>query len=266
MSQNDIFSYYPPKNKYIGILSIPHSGEEIPDDFHPYLSKNLKDLNCDVDYRVDALVDIDTLNKAGIAVIVSHIHRTCVDLNRSSDIAALAWKKNSKGAQLVIKEPEQEIKERMIRKYHVPYFEMIKTMINELHKETSHNISLVDLHSMPSEATEYHLKVTPDQPRFRPDFCVSDIEGLSCEESYIDMACNKLKVFSDDVNKNFPYYGGFITRHIHAQYKRINNIQIEISRALYMDEDKKELTLNKSDKLKENLTQSLVSFFKEVYR
>jgi N-formylglutamate amidohydrolase len=262
LNKTEIFRYYPPKNGYIGILSIPHSGESVPEEFQSFLTDNSIDLNCDVDYKVDHLVDIDKLTQAGIAVIVSNIHRTCVDLNRSADICVLTWKKNSKGKTLVIKEPSSEQRNQMVLKYHTPYFEMLKTMITELHKTTSKNISLIDLHSMPSEATEYHLKVTPDQPKQRPDFCVSDIEGLSAEKAFIDKACQDLMEFSSNVNKNFPYYGGFITRHIHKEYKKINNIQIEISRALYMDELKKELIQEKSSPLKENLTHALIKTFK----
>jgi N-formylglutamate amidohydrolase len=262
LNQPETFRYYAPKNKYIGILSIPHSGESIPTEFNGYLTPNTRDLNCDVDYRVDHLVDIERLNNEGIAVIVSNIHRTCVDLNRSPDICVLTWKKNSKGKQIVIKEPTVEQNNLMVLKYHTPYFEMLRTMITELHKKTSKNISLVDLHSMPSEATEYHLKVTPNQPRFRPDFCVSDIEGLSAEKTFIEQACKSLEVFSKNVKANFPYYGGYITRHIHKEFKRINNIQIEISRALYMDEEKKELITEKSTPLKKDLTEALIELYK----
>jgi N-formylglutamate amidohydrolase len=263
LNKSEIFRYYPPKNRYIGILSIPHSGEEIPEEFYQYLTTSMKDLNCDVDYKVDHLVDIESLNNAGIAVIVSNIHRTCVDLNRSPDISVLTWKNNSKGKKLVLKEPSTEQNNLMVLKYHTPYFEMIRTMISELHKKTDKKISLIDLHSMPSVATEYHLKVTPNQPKLRPDFCVSDIEGKSSEIEFLNAACEKLEAVSTSVNKNFPYYGGFITRHIHAEFDRINNIQIEISRAIYMDENTKELITDKSTKLKKHLTQALIRLYEE---
>ena len=110
MSQSEIFNYYAPKNNYIGILSIPHSGEHIPQEFKEFLISNQSDLDCDLDYKVDELVDIDTLTNNGIAVIVSNIHRACVDLNRAEDKSVLNWKKNSKGIQIVTSEPSSKTK------------------------------------------------------------------------------------------------------------------------------------------------------------
>jgi len=95
--ENSIFRYYPPQNGYIGIISIPHSGEVIPTEFLPYLTKDLRAIAEDVDTKVDHLVDIELLTQNGIAVLVSNIHRVCVDLNRAEDICVLNWKKNSQG-------------------------------------------------------------------------------------------------------------------------------------------------------------------------
>ncbi len=259
---NEIFRFYPAQNSNIGILSIPHSGEIIPEEFEAFLTKDSKALACDVDYRVDHLVDIEALNQAGVSVIVSNIHRTCIDLNRSQKDSVLNWKKNSHGVPLVENEPDTQQRSILEAKYHVPYFEMLKTMINKLHKETDKNISFIDLHSMPSRPTEYHLKLTPNQPKVRPDFCVSDIEGLSCEKAFIDQVCENLKSFSTEVTQNIPYYGGHITRFINSEYERINNIQIEISRAIYMDEEDKSLKQELVEKLKPNLTKALIDQFR----
>ena len=262
MKDESIFRYYQPKNGYIGILSIPHSGEIIPTEFQKFLTDNKHSLSMDVDYKVDHLIDIERLSNAGIAVIVSNIHRTCVDLNRPEEVSILNWEKNSQGDLLVLNRPSGKEKILLESKYYIPYFEMLKSMINELHKERSKKISFIDLHSMPSIATDYHLKITPDQNTIRPDFCVSDIKGLSSDKDYIDGACLELKRFADNVTQNDPYFGGHITRYIHAQYQRINNIQIEISRALYMDETKRNLIDNKSSILKKNLTAALLNFYK----
>lgn len=261
-AKNEVFQYYPPKNNYIGILSIPHSGEAIPEEFKEYITDDLTILAKDVDYAVDKLVDINALTEAGIAVIVANIHRTCVDLNRPSESCVLNWKKNSHGEQIVEKEPTEEINKLFVGKYHFPYFEMLKTMINELHKKTDKEISFIDLHSMPSKATEYHLKITPNQDIDRPDFCVSDISGQSCTKEFIDGVCLELEKFSSNVTQNKPYFGGHITRHTHATYERINNIQIEIKRGIYMDEIKRELIPSLSDELKPKLTQALINTFK----
>jgi len=263
MQDDSVFNFYPPKNKYIGVLSIPHSGQVIPKEFVQYLTKNTHAWDQDVDFKVNELVDIEKLTENGIAVIVANIHRVCVDLNRPPEAAVLNWKKNSMQVELVTSEPTEEDRKQYEMKYHAPYFEMLKAMINDLATHQKGIKSLIDLHSMPTKPTEYHLKVTPNQPLERPDFCVSDIEGISCEKEYIDFTCTNLSKFSNDVTKNIPYYGGHITRYIHATYENINNIQIEIKRGIYMDEETRELVPNLVDALLPNLTDALIDTFKK---
>lgn len=258
-----IFSYFPPKNGYIGILSIPHSGEDIPDEFREYITDDLTVLSRDVDFKVDELVDIGQLTENGIAVLVAHIHRTCVDLNRSEDICVLNWKSNSHGEKIVFKEPDERTIEVLTGKYYSPYYEMIKSSMNELAKVQKGTVTFIDLHSMPSKPTEYHLNINPNQKLQRPDFCVSDIEGLSCDKNFIDDVCMNLNSFSKWVTQNDPYFGGHVTRHVHATYKNKNNIQIEINRGIYMDEEKRVLNSELVSKLKPNLTAALLSVFKK---
>lgn len=258
-----VFDYYSPKNKYIGILSIPHSGEVVPDEFKEFLTDDLHAIGQDVDFKVDDLVDIQQLNDCGIAVIVAHIHRTCIDLNRAKDICVLNWKKNSQWIQLVENSPPDNQVKLLTQKYYAPYFEMLKALIHELHKHHNEEISFIDLHSMPSKPTKYHLDINPNQKMQRSSFCVSDIEGLSCSKIFIDFACEMLKAFDNNVTQNDPYFGGHITRHIHATYKRINNIQIEINRGIYMDEEKRVLKEDLVKNLKPNLTKALVSTFEK---
>lgn len=257
----NIFNYFAPKSAFRGILSIPHSGEVVPDEFKDYLTSDRKLIGKDVDYKVNELVDIDRLTEAGIAVIVSNIHRTCIDLNRDIDICVLNWKSNSHGEQLVIKEPTEQIVEELTQKYYAPYYEMLKSMINVLYKAQPGVVSLIDLHSMPSKPTKYHLDINPNQKMERPDFCVSDIEGLSCTKEFIDYVCCELETFSSWVTQNDPYFGGHVTRHIHATFQNINNIQIEINRKIYMDENKRELNSSLVKELKNNLTNSLIKSF-----
>jgi N-formylglutamate amidohydrolase len=256
-----IFRYFPPQNGYRGVLSIPHSGEVIPEELKPFLTNDSKALAKDVDYKVDELVDIEKLTQNGIAVLVANIHRTCIDLNRAKDICVLNWKSNSHGEKLVMKEPNQDQIISMTEKYYTPYYEMIKSSINELAKIKKDKITFIDLHSMPSRPTDYHLKINTNQKMERPDFCVSDIEGLSCDKAFIDFVCEKLGVFSSKVTQNDPYFGGHVTRHVHANFANKNNIQIEINRAIYMDEEKRCLTDSLVSTLKPNLTQALLETF-----
>jgi len=260
-----VFDLYAPKTqKLIGILSIPHSGETIPPLFEDYLTKEYRHRFEDVDTKVDHLVDIEKLQEKGIAVIVAHIQRVCVDLNRAPEMCVLNWKKNSMGEVLVLKDIAKELEQELIAKYHTPYFEMIKSLINALERNMS-TPSFIDLHSMPSRPTEYHLKITPNQALERPDFCVSDVNGTTCEKDFIDFVCHNLRKGYPVINQNAPYFGGHITRRVDELFPNANNIQIEIKRGNYLDEVSKELIQNKVEKIKPILTQTLIATFEHFY-
>lgn len=259
-----LFEYYAPKKQMIGLLSIPHSGEVIPKEFTPYLKGTRLQQMQDLDFRVHELIDIEALQENGIGILKANISRITVDLNRSPSKALFAWKKNSRGVEIVQKIPEEPVGKDLLSTYHSPYFEMLRSLMDELSKKVS-KPSIIDLHSMPSQATAYHLSVTPDQPKTRPDFCLSDKSGLTCEPKFLENITKILSSNGSHVTNNMPYYGGYLTEFINSEQAEANNIQIEISRALYMDEDKIELIDDKVIKLKKHLTHSLIKHYEDFF-
>lgn len=253
-----IFEYYSPTTKLVGVLSIPHSGLEIPQEFIPHLTDVELDLLSDVDFGVHELVDIDALTNAGVAVIKANISRVAVDLNRDPENTILYWKQNTKGNQVVTQEMTEEQIEHVTGKYYFPYFEMLKNIIRRLEDTKEGLVPVIDLHSMPSAPTEYHLKKNPNQNTYRPDFCLSDLHETSCTRDFIDTCQKNLEKYGYDVAINKPYFGGYITQY--NDRFRTNTIQIEINRRLYMDEVNKKLNPDHV-LLKERLTEVLVSQF-----
>lgn len=259
--KNPIFDYYAPLGShYRGLLSIPHSGETIPQEFEKYLSGDEWAYKEDVDFKVNELVDIKKLQEAGIAVLVAHVHRICVDLNRAESNCVLFWKDNTQGKKLVTIDPSEAEVKRLIDTYHRPYFEILKAAIQDLEKRKSAQVSMIDLHSMPSRPTDYHMKQNPNQKTHRPHFCISDRKGLTCEKAFIEFFYNELTQQGHESTFNDPYIGGYVTEFVN-QF-RTNNIQIEINRSIYMDETKKMLIPERVETLKPMLTQVLVKGFK----
>lgn len=258
--KSPLFDYYAPLSDEIrGLLSIPHSGETVPEAFNAFLSGDEKAYREDVDYKVNELVDIKSLQEAGVAVLVAHLHRVCVDLNRSPDIAVLCWKENTKGVKLVVNEPTPADIEKFLATYHKPYYEMLKANLQELEKRKKGLVSMIDLHSMPSAPTAYHMKQNPNQKSWRPDFCISDRKGVTATPDFINFFHESLTSKNFECSFNDPYVGGFVTEYVN-QY-RTNNIQIEINRRIYMDENTKELIPAKVDHLRPRLTESLIDGF-----
>ena len=262
MDKSPIFEFFPAYGTPIGLLSIPHSGEIIPEEFNQYLIDEPKHLMQDLDYRVHELIDCEKIRQAGISILKSNISRVCIDLNRSKDKCLLTWKKNSRGIQIVKDTPEQELtSDLLITNYYSPYFNFLKANLDELNRHQN-QVNFVDLHSMPSKATDYHLSLNPKQKVHRPPFCISDQSGKTCRKEFIDFITNELRVNYPQTTNNDPYFGGHITIFVNDYLPECNNIQIEINRSLYMDEDQITLLENKVDRLKPNLTTSIINLFK----
>lgn len=259
--KSPLFSYYSPLNaKVLGLVSIPHSGEDIPLEFEEFLSGDLDAYREDLDFRVNELVDIPTLQKAGIGVLVSHIHRICVDLNRDETNCVLFWKKNTKDKVLVKLNPGEEKTRNLIETYHRPYYEIMRSFLTDLRRKNPENANFIDLHSMPSTASPYHMKMNPNQRQDRPDFCLSDFKGMTCVPEFIQDFQTRLQSAGFEASINNPYVGGNVTQW--ANTLATNNIQIEINRSLYMDEVTKVLLQEKAQNLKSILTETITKGLK----
>src|SRR5271169_6281411 len=88
---------------------------------------------------------------------------------------------------------------------------------------------LVDCHSMPSATG------TRDE-RPRADLVLGDRYGTSCVPIVAETIEATMRGFGYVVSRNKPYAGGFITEHYGNPATGLHAIQLEINRALYMDE------------------------------
>ena len=88
---------------------------------------------------------------------------------------------------------------------------------------------LVDAHSMPSNGLD--RDGTP-----KADIILGDRFGTSAAAYIIDIAEEAFRRLGLTVTRNRPYAGGFITEHYGAPGTGVHALQIEINRALYMNE------------------------------
>jgi N-formylglutamate amidohydrolase len=95
---------------------------------------------------------------------------------------------------------------------------------------------LIDCHSMPST-------VRGLVGRSRPDVVIGDRYGAACAPGLADLVCDIFVSYGYSVCRNKPYAGGYITEHYGKPAHGFHAIQIEINRALYLDEQ----TLQRSD-------------------
>jgi N-formylglutamate amidohydrolase len=70
----------------------------------------------------------------------------------------------------------------------------------------------------------------------RADIVLGDRYGTSCANLLTDLVDATLRERGYAVVRNKPYAGGFITEHYGAPALGRHSLQIEVNRALYMDE------------------------------
>lgn len=92
---------------------------------------------------------------------------------------------------------------------------------------------LVDAHSMPSVGGP----MDADAGRARVDVILGDVHGASCAAIVTDTAERSLRDLGYAVTRNNPYSGGFTTQNYGRPRRGVHALQIEVNRALYMDEE-----------------------------
>jgi len=128
--------------------------------------------------------------------------------------------------------PVAEAMER-IAKLYAPYHGALRGLIERAAGRFGLAVVL-DCHSMPSNVAD----------SASPDFVIGDRYGASAGLWVVEALEQALRRYGYTVRRNKPYAGGFITEHYGVPVSRRHAVQIEINRALYMDEK----TVAKSDR------------------
>ncbi len=109
--------------------------------------------------------------------------------------------------------------------YHAALAELIRETFDRFRCCT-----LLDCHSMPGERGD------PRAAGLDSDFVLGDAYGTSCAPILIQTAHRFLEAAGFRVRRNDPYAGGYVTRHYGRPRQGIHTLQIEISRALYLEQ------------------------------
>ena len=124
-----------------------------------------------------------------------------------------------------------------VEAYHRPYHDTLFGLLRETRDMFGHAI-LFDCHSMPHDALAGSTMVNGA----RPEIVLGDRFGASCARWVMDAAMDVFSEAGFRVVRNAPFAGGHITQLYGQPARGIHALQIEIDRALYMDE----LTITKS--------------------
>jgi N-formylglutamate amidohydrolase len=132
--------------------------------------------------------------------------------------------------------PVEEAIER-IDKLYMPYHACLAKLIERARRVFGIAV-LVDCHSMPSTVRRPgHMPLFGElNPPGKPDVVVGDRFGTSCDAEFVGAVEQELRRCGYVVQRNKPYAGGYITEHYGDPANDCHALQIEVNRALYMDE------------------------------
>ncbi len=232
------------------IFNSPHSGRVYPKSFLAASKLDPLTLRRSEDSYVEELFDF--VPKLGAPLLFAHFPRAYLDVNREPYELdpvlfgdGLPHYANTQSVRVVgglgtiariVSESDEIYRERLpvtaalerINRLYTPYHETLSGLIQQAQTLFGAAV-LIDCHSMPSSPMTDHNGV-------RPDFVLGDRYGTSCHPELIQLACRQLRALGYVVALNKPYAGGYITEHYGDPREGRHVLQVEINRALYINE------------------------------
>ncbi len=248
------FQVVEPKNHSVPVVfNSPHSGNQYPASFVAASKLDPQTLRKSEDALIDELflpvVDLGApLVKANFPRAYLDVNREPYELDPAMFIETLPDYVNSTSLRVagglgtiprVVSETEEIYSHRLrfaqaetrIRDLYLPYHRCLSRLIDSVH-QTFGVVLLVDCHSMPSAGfADDSLKL-----KSRPDIVLGDRYGSTCAPDAVYFLESAFRSAGYSVTRNKPYAGGHITQTYSKRPDGRHTIQIEINRALYMDE------------------------------
>lgn len=232
------------------VFCSPHSGRVYTERFLAQSRLDAHTLRKSEDCYVDEL--LAGVAALGVPLIAARFPRAYVDVNREpyeldpdlfdGPLPAFA---NTQSVRVVgglgtiariVADNEEIYRARLpvgvalerIDRLYKPFHTTLAGLLEETRRRFGIAI-LIDCHSMPSSPV--------GQPAAsRPDFVLGDRFGVSCDVRLTRFLKETLAATGHEVQVNRPYAGGFITEHYGRPKRGFHALQIEINRALYLDE------------------------------
>ncbi|MGL4242363.1 MAG: N-formylglutamate amidohydrolase [Beijerinckiaceae bacterium] len=232
------------------VFNSPHSGRVYPESLLAAARLDERGLRRSEDFLVDVL--FGDAPAIGAPLLKAHFPRAYLDVNREpyeldprmfdGRLPAFANTRSLRVAgglgtvprivgdgheiyrgRLPVGEAMMRI-ETIYRPYHAALRRLVQGALGHFGEAV-----LVDCHSMPSASLGQDLAA-------RPDIVLGDRYGASCAPQITDAVQDIFERLGYVVARNRPYAGGFITEHYGQPASGVHTLQIEVNRALYMNE------------------------------
>jgi len=256
------------------IISIPHSGTLYSNIFLKNILLSKKELQFSEDNYVDKV--LEKVLSQNVSYVKANFPRSFIDVNRSPlELDSLMVSSNipiidefnltkvKSGIGVIHRVSyygneiydhlltRREIVKRLLNNY-FPYHNALKLLIKNA-KKINNRVLVLDFHSMPSRFLDNSV-----------DIVIGNNFNLSCNETISTKIINYFYDYNYSLSINDPYSGGFITKFYGKPMDRINILQIEINRSLYMNEDTLEIKSNKLNVLSKNLNSIIKKLTNDI--
>ncbi|MGE5548601.1 MAG: N-formylglutamate amidohydrolase [Solirubrobacterales bacterium] len=245
--------FAPPEQTVPLVFASPHSGRDYPPDFVAASKLDPLALRRSEDSFVDQL--FASAPRHGAPLVAALFPRAFCDPNRepyeldpSMFSGALPHHANTRSPRVAAglgtiarvvangaeiyrdKLPVSEV-ERRVSQFYRPYHTRLREMLDATRRRFGRSL-LIDCHSMPSVGGP----TDRDTGMSRVDVVLGDCYGASCAAIVTHTVEETFRGLGYRVVRNSPYAGGFTTRHYGQPRGGSHALQIELNRALYMDE------------------------------
>ena len=240
----------PGVNRSCVVFASPHSGRDYP---WAFLRSSVLDEHA-IRSSEDAFVDqlFDCAPKFGATFIKAGAPRSFVDLNRACDELDPALIEEvrrqghnpriasglgviprvvANGRAIYRGKLTRSEAQRRIDEYWQPYHRKLQELLDHAHQRHGQAV-LIDCHSMPHEAMDGLVRAGMK----RPQVVLGDRFGASASGDVVDRVEAAFAGAGFVVTRNTPFAGAYITQAYGRPARSQHAVQVEIDRALYMDE------------------------------
>lgn len=231
------------------IFAAPHSGRDYCADFLARAALDERTIRSSEDAFVDLLFDMAPDH--GAPFIVARAPRAFVDLNRAADELDPALIEGvrrgahspriasglgviprvvANGRPIYRGKITLEEAQTRITRWWRPYHAALQGLVDDSLARFGEAI-LIDCHSMPHEALE-----NTGTGAARPDVVLGDRFGAAASAAVVERVESAFRAAGLRVARNMPFAGAYVTQHYGRPSRRCHAVQVEIDRALYMNE------------------------------
>jgi N-formylglutamate deformylase len=249
------------------LISVPHCGTAFPDELKSDYRSDLIGTPDDTDWYVDRLYDFAP--SLGMTMISAVYSRWVIDLNRDPEnkplysdgriITGLCPTTDFRGQPLYA-DTRQEINktevERRLSKYYWPYHNALAEKLQNLHRKFG-KVLVWDCHSIRQKVPTIYNKTFPD-------LILGDADETSASPDYITMALKGLKKGTYDVAHNYPFKGGYITRHYGNPAGGVQALQLEMTKVNYMEDEERKYDPFRAEKMRMLLKGTLRALAEKI--